>query len=44
MILLSKLGAFLSLKAAENHFSLEKPELFIQLAVEDSIKISAILL
>ena len=35
MILLGKLSAFLSLKAAENHFSLEKPEFSIQLVVED---------
>jgi hypothetical protein len=36
MILLSELGAFLSLKAAENHFSLKKPEFSVQLVVEDS--------
>jgi hypothetical protein len=35
MILLDKLGAFLSLKAIENHFSLEKPEFSVQLEVED---------
>jgi hypothetical protein len=36
MILVGELGAFLSLKAAENRFSPEKPEFSIQLAVEDS--------
>ena len=36
MILVGELGAFLSLKAAENRFSPEKPEFSIRLAVEDS--------
>jgi hypothetical protein len=36
MILIGELGAFLSLKAAENRFSPEKPEFSKQLAVEDS--------
>jgi hypothetical protein len=36
MILLGELGAFLSLKTAENHFSPEKPEFSVQLVVEDS--------
>lgn len=36
MILLGELGAFLSLKAAENRFNPEKPEFSIQLTVEDS--------
>jgi hypothetical protein len=36
MILLGELGAFLSLKAAENHFSPEKPEFSVQLVVEES--------
>ena len=36
MILLGELGAFLNLKAAENHFSPENPEFSIQLLVEDS--------
>jgi hypothetical protein len=33
---LGELGAFPSLKAAENHFSPEKPKFSVQLAVEDS--------
>ena len=37
MILIGKLSAFLSLKAIENCFSLEKPKFSIQLVVEDSI-------
>jgi hypothetical protein len=36
MILIGELGTFLSLKAAENSFSPEKPEFSIQLVVEDS--------
>jgi hypothetical protein len=36
MILLGELGAFLSLKTAENHFSPDKPEFSIQLLVEDT--------
>jgi hypothetical protein len=36
MILLGKLGTFLSLKATENYFNPEKPEFSIQLVVEDS--------
>lgn len=36
MILVGELGAFLNLKVAENHFSPEKPEFSVQLAVEDS--------
>ena len=36
IILLGELGAFLSLKATENHFSLEKPEFSVQLVVEDA--------
>lgn len=37
VILLGELGAFLTLQAAKNHFSPEKPEFSIQLLVEDSI-------
>jgi hypothetical protein len=36
MILLGELGAFLSLKTAENHFSPDKPEFSIQLVVEET--------
>lgn len=36
MILVGELGTFLSLRAAENRFSPEKPEFSIQLVVEDS--------
>jgi hypothetical protein len=36
MILVGELGAFLSLKQAENHFSPEKPGFSVQLLVEDS--------
>jgi hypothetical protein len=36
MILVGELGTFLSLKAAENHFSPDKPEFSAQLLVEDS--------
>jgi hypothetical protein len=36
MIFVGKLGAFLNLKVAKNHFSSEKPEFFVQLLVEES--------
>ncbi|KAL5328217.1 hypothetical protein ACEPPN_001713 [Leptodophora sp. 'Broadleaf-Isolate-01'] len=36
IILIGEIGTFLSLKTAENHFSLDKPEFSIQLLVEDT--------